>query len=164
MGSTPLRRGANDEENAMLSHKVRHTAGSKESLIGRGHAAPFFAALMEDYAQHGRTAVVRLRRQSPAAYLRLATLFPKQFEPAASQVENLGEEAQERRILQLIKEFYPNVSGLGNPAPNSAVRVSAAPAADDKAAAELSTKLPEDETPPAADIAAEALGDDTAPA
>jgi hypothetical protein len=72
----------------------------------------FLAALCDDFAEHGRETIERVRTEKPDAYLKvIASILPKQLEVSASPFDGVSDEELVAMIKvseAAIREFMDN--------------------------------------------------------
>jgi hypothetical protein len=94
-----------------LSHELNHRAvqsrrtRSDPPIRPRGYNKRFLLDLAEDWQQHGREVFKRVRRESPASYLKVcAMLVPKELKMEHSGGVKAMTDEQLERGIELIQE------------------------------------------------------------
>ena len=83
--------------------------GSKHKL-----SEEFFKALAEDFENHGKDAIVKMREDRPGDYIRvIASLIPKDLNLNVNEYEHWTDEQLFDRLEQLDRELEPYMRSIG---------------------------------------------------
>ena len=74
----------------------------------------YFKALAEDFENHGKDAIERMREDRPGDYIRvIASLVPKDLNLNVNEYDHLTDEQLADRIEQLDRELEPYMRSIG---------------------------------------------------
>ena len=95
------------------------TATTGESWNSKGSSRhklseEFIRALAEDFENHGKDAIVKMRKDRPGDYIRvIASLMPKDLNLNVNEYEHWTDEQLADRLEQLDRELEPYMRSIG---------------------------------------------------
>ncbi len=74
----------------------------------------FFKALAEDFENHGKDAIVKMRKDRPGDYIRvIASILPKDISLNVNEFDGMTDEQLADRLEQLNRELEPYMRSIG---------------------------------------------------